>query len=120
MKSIIISMVAATGLIVADNVMAEEMLALSKKLNCTACHAIDKKVVGPAWRDIAKKYAGNGVAKYTYNGEEFPLIEGLVKKVSKGGSGNWGDLPMPASDALGTKQAEITEMVRFVQSLTTK
>jgi cytochrome c len=120
MKSIIVSMVAVAGLIVASSVMAEEMPALAKKLNCTACHAIDKKVVGPSWRDVAKKYTGSGVTKFTYNGKEYPLIEGLVMKVSKGGSGNWGTMPMPANDAAGAKQAEITELVKFEQSLSTK
>jgi len=120
MKSIIGSIVAVAGLMVAGSVMAEEMPALAKKLNCTACHAIDKKVVGPAWRDVAKKYTGSGVTKYTFNGKEYPLIEGLVMKVSKGGSGNWGTMPMPANDAAGTKQAEITELVKFEQSLSTK
>jgi cytochrome c len=118
MKSIIGSMAAVAGLMVAGSVMAEEMPALAKKLNCTACHAIDKKVVGPAWRDVAKKYSG--VTKYTYNGKEYPLIEGLVMKVSKGGSGNWGTMPMPANDTAGTKQAEITELVKFEQGLATK
>jgi cytochrome c551/c552 len=99
--------------------MAEEMPALAKKLNCTGCHAIDTKVVGPAWRDVAKKYIGGGVTKYTYNDKEYPLTEGLVRKVSKGGSGNWGTTPMPANDATGIRQAEITELVKFVQSLNT-
>lgn len=120
MKSIIVNMMVAAGLMVAGSAMAEEMPALAKKLNCTACHAIDKKVVGPAWRDVAKKYTGSGATKYTYNGKEYPLIEGLVMKVSKGGSGNWGSMPMPANDAAGTKQAEITELVKFEQSLATK
>jgi cytochrome c len=120
MKSVIGSMFIFAGLLVAGGVMAEEMPALAKKLNCTACHAIDKKIVGPAWRDIAKKYTGSGVTKFTYDGKEYPLIEGLVMKVSKGGSGNWGTMPMPANDATGTKQAEITELVKFEQSLSTK
>jgi len=120
MKSIIGSMVAVAGLMVAASVMAEEMPALAKKLNCTACHAIDKKVVGPAWRDVAKKYAGSGITKYTYQGKEYPLIEGLVMKVSRGGSGNWGTMPMPANDAGGTKKAEITELIKFIQSLAIK
>ena len=120
MKSIIGSMVAVASLMAASSVMAEEMPALAKKNNCTACHAIEKKVVGPAWRDVAKKYTGGGVTKYTYNGKEYPLVEGLVMKVSKGGSGNWGTMPMPANDASGAKQAEITELVKFVLSLATK
>jgi cytochrome c len=120
MKAIVGSIVAVAGLMVAGSVMAEEMPALARKLNCTACHAIDKKVVGPAWRDIAKKYAGSGVTMYTYNGNEYPLIEGLVMKVSQGGSGNWGTMPMPANDPTGAKKAEITELVKFEQSLATK
>ena len=43
------------------------------------------------------------------------MIEGLVMKVSKGGSGNWGSMPMPANDPSGTKQAEITELIKFEQ-----
>ena len=120
MKAIVGSMVVVAGLMVAGSVMAEEMPALAKKLNCTACHAIDKKVVGPAWRDVAKKYTGSGFTKYTYKGKEYPLIEGLVMKVSQGGSGNWGTMPMPANDPTGAKKAEITELVKFEQSLATK
>ncbi|MGB8518497.1 MAG: c-type cytochrome [Gallionella sp.] len=117
MKSILVSMVIAASFVTAGSAMAEDMPPLAKKLNCTACHAIDKKVVGPAWRDVAKKYTGSGVTKFTYNGKEYPLIEGLVMKVSKGGSGNWGSMPMPANDPTGAKQAEITELVKFEQSL---
>jgi cytochrome c len=120
MKYIIGSMVALASMSVASGVLAEEMPALAKKLNCTACHAIDKRIVGPAWRDIAKKYTGSGITKFTYDGKEYPLIEGLVMKVSKGGSGNWGSMPMPANDASGTHRAEITELVKFEQSLATK
>jgi cytochrome c len=118
MKSIIGSMIAVAGLMVAGSVMAEEMPALAKKLNCTACHAIDKKIVGPSWKDVANKY--KGVTKYTYKDKEYPLIEGLVMKVSKGGSGNWGAMPMPANDPTGAKQAEITELIKFEQSLAAK
>jgi len=120
MKSIMLRMLAAMSLIVCGTVIAEEMPALAKKLNCNVCHDIDRQVVGPSWRDVAKKYTGSGVTKFTYGGKEYPLIEGLVMKVSKGGFGNWGTMPMPANDPAGTKQAEITELVRFGQSLATK
>jgi cytochrome c len=120
MKAFVRSMVVVAGLMVAGSVMAEEMPELAHKLNCTACHAIDKKKVGPAWRDVAKKYTGSGVTTYTYKGKEYPLIEGLVMKVSLGGSGNWGTMPMPANDPSGAKKAEITELVKFEQSLATK
>ena len=59
---------------------------LAQKKNCMACHAVDKKLVGPAFKDIAAKYAGqkDAVAK-------------LSEKVIKGGSGAWGQIPMPAN-----------------------
>lgn len=106
MKSIIASMLVAAGLMVAGSAMAEEMPALAKKNNCTACHAIDKKVVGPAWMDVSKKYKGDATAEAK-----------LITKVSKGGSGVWGSMPMPANDAKGEKQADIKELVKFVLAL---
>ena len=105
MKSIIVS-IAVAGLVAAGSAMAADMPALAKKMNCTACHAIDKKVVGPAWMDVSKKYKGDAGA-----------ATALQTKVSKGGSGNWGTMPMPANDAAGTKQAEIKELVTFILGL---
>jgi len=97
-----------------------EMPPLAKELNCVACHAIDHKVVGPAWQDVADRYTGKGVTTYTYKGKEYPLIEGLVMKVSQGGSGNWGHMPMPANDPTGAKKDKITELIRFEQGLARK
>lgn len=114
MKSIIASITVA-GLMVTGSAFATEMPALAKKLNCTACHSVDKKIVGPAWMDVSKKY--KGAAKFEYNGKEYPLEEGLIMKVSKGGSGHWGTMPMPANDAGGSKQGEIKELVGFVLGL---
>jgi cytochrome c len=58
--------------------------ALATKNGCTACHAKDKKLVGPSFQDIAKKYAGDaGAAK------------NLAAKIKAGGKGNWGPIPMP-------------------------
>lgn len=94
---------------------AVEMPALAKELKCDACHAIDHKLVGPAWRDVANKY--KGVKTFTYQGKQYPLIDGLVLKVSKGGVGNWGTVPMPANDPSGAKKAKIRELVKFEQSL---
>lgn len=105
MKSIIAGM-ALVGMMFAGNAMAAEMPALAKKMNCTACHSIDKKVVGPAWKAVADKYKGQAGA-----------AEKLIVKVSKGGSGVWGKMPMPANDAAGTKQKEITELVEFILAL---
>lgn len=105
MKSIIVSM-AVAGLMVAGSAMATDMPELAKKSNCTACHAIDKKVVGPSWQDVANKYKGQADA-----------ADKLLVKVSKGGSGNWGSMPMPANDPTGAKQADMKELVKFILGL---
>jgi cytochrome c len=114
MKSIIVSMAAAAGLMIAGSALAAEMPQEAKDLNCVACHAIDKKVVGPAWADVGKKY--KGATEFEYNGKKYPLVEGLVMKVSKGGSGNWGTMPMPANSP-AVKEADIRELVTFELSL---
>lgn len=92
MKSIIVSMVAAAGLMVAGSAMATPELL--KKYNCTACHAVDKKVVGPAFKDVAAKYKGDASAKGK-----------LTTKIQKGGGGVWGAMPMPATPNLGDADA---------------
>ena len=120
MKSVILSMTAVAGLMIAGSASAVDMPPLAHKLNCTACHAIDHKVVGPAWKDVAEKYTGHGVKTFTYKGKTYPLIEGLVMKVSHGGSGNWGSMPMPANDPSGVHKAEITKLVELEQSLAKK
>ena len=76
----------AAGMIVAAPAQADE--ALAKKSNCLACHMIDKKSVGPAYKDIAKKYKGQNVAAT------------LQAKVKKGGQGAWGNIPMPPNPAV--------------------
>lgn len=106
MKSIIASMIAAAGLMAAGSAVAADMPATAKKLNCTACHAIDKKVVGPAWKAVSDKYKGDAGAEAK-----------LITKVSKGGGGVWGSMPMPANDPSGTKQTEIKELVKFILAL---
>ncbi|HJW56105.1 MAG TPA: c-type cytochrome [Burkholderiaceae bacterium] len=59
---------------------------LAQKSGCMACHGIDKKIVGPAYKDVAKKYKGNKDAEAM-----------LVKKIKEGGAGVWGPIPMPAN-----------------------
>ena len=123
MKSIIVSMAAAAGLLIAGSALAADMPAEAKELNCITCHAIDHKVVGPAWADVGKKYAGQKTYKYSPSGsnaadaKEMSLVEGLVMKVSKGGSGNWGSMPMPANDPTGAKKEKIEKIVKFELSL---
>ena len=104
MKLTIVSIVAA-GLI-AGSAMATDMPDMAKKLGCTACHSIDKKMVGPAWMDIAKKYKGDAGAGAK-----------LITKVSNGGGGVWGKVPMPAIDPSGKKQDSIKQLVQFILSL---
>lgn len=104
MKSIIVSMVAAAGLVAAGGALATDMPELAKKNGCSACHAIDKKIVGPSWMDVAKKYKGDATAAAK-----------LDTKIAKGGSGVWGPMPMPASPKL--TDAERKELVTFVLGL---
>jgi cytochrome c len=88
---------------------------LAKSMNCTACHAIDRRVVGPAWRDVARRY--KNANRFEYNGIEYPLVEGMVNKVSRGGSGHWGRMPMPPNDPAGTKRHDITDLVLYILRL---
>ncbi len=115
MKSFIVSAAAAAGFFVAGNVVAAEMPPLAKELNCIACHTIDKKLVGPAWKDVSAKY--KDATEFDYNGKKYPLAEGLALKVSKGGSGHWGTMPMPANDPNGAKKEKIDQLVTFILGL---
>lgn len=114
MKYVIVGMIALTVLVAADPALAIDMPPLAKKNNCVACHAIDKKIVGPAWMDVSKKY--KEATKYTYRGSEYPLFDGLTMKVSRGGSGSWGAVPMPGN-APAVKDADIRELVQFILGL---
>ena len=87
-------------------------LLLTKQYNCVACHAMSHKVVGPSWVDIAAKY--KGVTEFEYFGHSYPLVEGLTIKVSRGGAGHWGSMPMPANDPSGTHQNDMNALVRYV------
>jgi cytochrome c len=105
MKSIIVSMIAAAGLMIAGSAMATDMPDLAKKSNCTTCHTIDKKLVGPAWMDVAKKYKGDAGAAAK-----------LEAKVAKGGAGAWGSMPMPPN-APKVSSADIKTLVEFILGL---
>ena len=69
-------------------------LALAQKNACMACHTVDKKLVGPAYLDVAKKYAGQADAQAA-----------LAKSIKAGGSGKWGPVPMPPQAALSDADA---------------
>lgn len=76
----------------------------AQKKNCMACHAIDKKLVGPAYKDVATKYAGQKDA-----------VDKLSAKIMKGGSGVWGPVPMPANTQVN--EAEAKKLAAWVLSL---
>jgi len=76
---------------------------LAKAKNCMACHAVSTKLVGPAFKDVAAKYAGQKDAESK-----------LVAKVMKGGSGTWGAIPMPANPQVS--EAEAHTLVKWVLS----
>jgi cytochrome c len=98
MKLIAAALIAATAL-VATNAMANADLA--KKSNCLACHTADKKLVGPAYQDVAKKYAGQKDAEAK-----------LIAKVKAGGKGVWGEVPMPPNAAV--KDEDIKTLVKWI------
>lgn len=83
---------------------AADPLELAKKSACTACHAVDRKIVGPAFNDVAAKYRGDKGAEAR-----------LVKKVKEGGVGVWGEVPMPPNSTV--KDADIKTLVEWVLSL---
>jgi cytochrome c len=81
-----------------------DALGLAKKSGCLVCHAIDKKVVGPAWKDVAAKYRGDAGAEAK-----------MMDKIAKGGSGVWGSIAMPPNSRLS--EADRQALARFVLSL---
>ncbi len=97
MKSVLISALIATGLIASAPAFANKDLAT--KSGCMACHAVDKKLVGPAYQEVAKKYKAADEAM-------------LIDKVKKGGKGNWGQIPMPPNDKL--KDEDLKTLVKWV------
>jgi cytochrome c len=86
-RSAALGLALAAGWLAAPAALADE--ALAKKHNCTACHAVDKKMIGPAYRDVAKKYKGQADAPAK-----------LAEKVKKGSTGIWGAVPMPPNAAV--------------------
>lgn len=94
----------AAGLCIAPVAFADEGLDRLQKDGCTACHAIDKKIVGPAYQDVAEKYRGDATAAAK-----------LQEKVKKGGSGVWGPVPMPPNTQV--TDADIKTMVAYILSL---
>lgn len=92
----------AMTLAVAAPALADQALATAK--NCMACHAVEKKLVGPSYKDVANKYAGQGDA-----------VNKLAAKIVKGGSGVWGPIPMPANNQVS--EAEAQKLAAWILSL---
>ena len=96
--------VLAAGMLAAGAVSAQSADDLLKKSGCTACHSNDKKVVGPAYKDVAAKYKADAGAAAK-----------LAEKVKKGGQGVWGPVPMPPNPAVS--DADLKTMVAYIIAL---
>ena len=95
---------------------ADGMPMLARKSNCAACHAIDntKKMLGPSWMDVSRKY--KEIGSYEFAGKKYNVEDGLILKVSKGGAGAWGTMPMPANSPV-IKDEDIKALVHYIVGL---
>lgn len=84
--------------------VASANMALAQKNACMSCHGVDKKIVGPSFKDVAKKYAGNKTAEAR-----------LIAKVKAGGKGVWGEIPMPPNPQVN--DADLKKIVAWILSL---
>ncbi len=108
MKALLLTIAAAGSLLVVAQANAADAAAaqaLAQKSGCLACHSIDKKTYGPAFKDVAAKYKGDKSAEAK-----------LIAKVKAGGSGVWGSVSMPANSPQ-IKDADIKTIVGWVLSL---
>ena len=105
MKATWLGMAAAAALLVSGHASAAAdeaaMMALATKSACMSCHGVDKKIVGPAYKDVAAKYKGDKGAAAK-----------LAAKVKAGGKGVWGEIPMPPNAAV--KDEDIKSLVNWV------
>lgn len=101
MKTMIPGLALVAILAAAPAQAADDLL---RKNGCTACHAIDKKIVGPSYKEVAAKYKGQKDAQ-----------QRLADKIKKGGAGAWGPVPMPPNPTLS--DGDIATMVKFVLAL---
>ena len=102
MKAIYLPLLATAGLLSSVTVQADEALAKSK--NCLACHSVEKKIVGPSYKEIAKKYAG-----------QKDMEAKLTEKILKGGKGSFGEVPMPPNAAV--KPDEAAKLAKWILGL---
>jgi cytochrome c len=97
------ALILAAAIAAALSAPAQAQEALAKKHNCLACHATDKKLVGPSYKDVAAKYRSDPGAEAK-----------LAAKVKKGGQGVWGQVPMPPNSAV--PDADIHSLVKWILS----
>ena len=102
MKRLIAASAATLGLLLAGTVQADEKVAQAN--GCMTCHQVDKKILGPGFKDVANKYRGQAGAEAA-----------LVKKVKEGGKGVWGEMAMPPNAHV--KDADIQAIVKWVLTL---
>jgi cytochrome c len=95
---------AAAGLLASGVVLAQSAEDLIKKNGCAACHATDKKIVGPAYVEVAAKYKGDAGAAAK-----------LMEKVKKGGQGVWGAVPMPPNPSVS--DADLKTIITYILAL---
>lgn len=103
MKQVMLALVVAGAALISQSCFADAGADLAKAKNCLSCHSVATKIVGPAYKDVAAKYAGQKDAEAK-----------LVDKVMKGGSGVWGAVPMPANTQVS--EAEAHTLVKWVLS----
>jgi len=99
-----VAIIAAAGVFSIAAAQADAGEDLLKKSGCTACHAIDKKLVGPAYVEVAAKYKGDAGAPAK-----------LMEKIKKGGSGVWGQVPMPPNPQVS--DVDIKTMIAYILAL---
>lgn len=104
MKHALMAALAGVSILAAGGAQAAAADDLLKKNACTACHAIDKKMVGPGYKDVANKYRGQKDA-----------YAKLAEKVKKGGTGVWGQVPMPPNASVS--DADMKVMIEYILSL---
>jgi cytochrome c len=99
----LLSVIFGASIIAVSSSPALASMDLAKAKNCTACHAVDKKLIGPSYKDVAAKYASDKDA-----------VAKLSKKVREGGVGAWGQIPMPANPQVNADEA--SSLVKWVLS----
>jgi cytochrome c len=101
MKSVLCFSLVLAGLLITPSVFANQALANAK--GCMACHDMGAKKIGPSYKEVAQKYAGQKDAA--------PM---LVKNILEGSSGTWGDMAMPASKTMGLTEADAKKLVDWI------